>query len=162
MKKQLTIDYLEYASAAELDAADAELLTQARLVTQNAYAPYSNFYVGAAARLISGEIHTATNQENASFAVTMCAEQTLFMGLTAQFKQFEVSALAVSFANQNGPSNFPISPCGKCRQFLLEFEKNRNTLPIRVIMSGQSGIVHIVNSVADLIPLAFSSSDLIS
>ena len=159
MKKIINISYQEYTSLAELSAEDGELLLKAREITKNAYAPYSHFYVGAAARLANGDVHSATNQENASFAVTMCAEQTLFMGLSTLQPEQSVTTLAVSFENKRGPSNFPISPCGKCRQFLFEFENNRFGQPIRVIMSGQSGVIRIVDSIADLLPLSFSAAD---
>ncbi len=160
MKKQWVLDYEEYNSSEELSLQDQELLNVARGATKNAYAPYSQFLVAAAARLEDGTIHTGTNQENASYPVGMCAEQTLILGLTTKYNQFKINSIAVSYSNLNGSSNHPVSPCGKCRQFLNEFE-SRLQAPIRIIMSGLSGKVWIVNSIADLIPLAFSSDALI-
>lgn len=158
-EKQIVIKFEEYDSIDELVADDAELLRAAQEATFHAYAPYSQFHVGAAARLIDGSIHTGANQENASFPVGMCAEQTLMMALTSQFKNFTVDSLAVSYNNWNGNSDTPISPCGKCRQFLNEFEE-RLERPIRVIMGGLAGKVRIVSSVADLLPLSFGSDSL--
>ena len=159
MQQQIIINYQEYTSVAELSAPDAELLAMARSATSNAYAPYSQFFVAAAARLSNGAIHCATNQENASFPVGVCAEQALFMGLSSM-GNLSVTTLAVSYANQRGSSAVPLAPCGKCRQFLLEFENNRWGQPIRVIMSGQTGLIRVVNSIEDLLPLAFSAAAL--
>lgn len=156
MQKQIIFNYEEYGSSKELTSADAELLAAARTITPNAYAPYSQFQVGAAARLSNGNIYTGTNQENVSYPVGMCAEQSLMLGITTRFKEFKISSLAISYTNLNGLSDKPISPCGKCRQFLSEFE-SRMQLPIRIILSGQTGKVYIVNSVSDLLPLSFGS-----
>src|ERR1700754_2782135 len=142
-KKQYQFSYDEYNSAQELTASDAALLKTAQAVTVNAYAPYSHFRVGAAARLVNGEIVTGTNQENASFPAGICAERTLLPRAASLFPGVAVDVLAISYFNENGPSNRPISPCGICRQSQQEMEQ-RTGRPIRLIMGGYEGKVFVI------------------
>ena len=116
MKKEITVRYEEYASAQELAPADAALLDLAQNVTRDAYAPYSRFRVGAAARMSNGQIITGTNQENASYPVGICAERTLLSVAASLYPGVPVETLAVSYYNEQGNSDRPISPCGICRQ----------------------------------------------
>jgi cytidine deaminase len=160
MLKQILLNYQEFNSIDELDEADAELLLAARNAVKFAYVPYSQFQVGAAARLTSGKVFQGGNQENASYPVCMCAEQTLVMSLVNEVStNNRIESLAVSYLAPNGSSDTPVSPCGKCRQFLSEFEL-RSKHPIRIIMSGMTGVVRVVDSVAELLPLAFSAEDM--
>ncbi|AUR50940.1 cytidine deaminase [Aquella oligotrophica] len=157
MNKQITINYTCFDSIHELTAADKMLVELARETTNSAYAPYSKFHVGAIAKLTNGYIAKGSNQENVSYPVCMCAEQTLVLGLVNELNAGnKIETIAVSYNTQNGRTDIPASPCGKCRQFLFEFE-TRQKQNIRIIMSGMSGAVHIVDSVADLLPFAFNS-----
>lgn len=160
MLKQIILNYHELDSCDALAREDAELLTAARNAVNLAYVPYSRFQVGAAARLTDGRIFAGANQENASYPVCMCAEQTLVMSLVNELNpENRIESLAVSYLAPQGNSDTPVSPCGKCRQFLNEFEL-RAKHSIRVIMSGMIGKVRVVNSIADLLPLAFSAEDM--
>ncbi len=158
-KKQYQFSYEEFDSAGELSTPDADLLKQAQEVTANAYAPYSHFRVGAAARLVNGEIVTGTNQENASFPAGICAERTLLSAAASLFPGVAVDVLAISYFNENGPSDRPISPCGICRQSLQEVEQ-RTKRPIRLILGGQEGKVFVIPGAGQLLPLAFTSEEL--
>lgn len=160
MHKVIQINYEEYPNSLELSQADQELLALARATTAKAYAPYSNFQVGAAARLSDGSMHSGSNQENASYPVCVCAEHSLFLKLSAMFDNFIVESMAISYVSLAGKSDVPAAPCGKCRQFLFEYEKSRLPKPIRVILSGSQGKVLVVNSIADLLPLSFSAENL--
>jgi cytidine deaminase len=159
MKKEFTVRYEEYASAEELPEKDAALLDMARKTTKDAYAPYSRFRVGAAARLINGEIITGTNQENASYPVGICAERTLLSVAGALFPGVAIDTLAVSYDNENGPSDRPLSPCGICRQSLQEFEQ-RTGRSMRVVLGGQQGEVIVLEQSGLLLPFAFTGDDL--
>ena len=106
----------------ELDQQDQQLLIEARRATQNAYAPYSNFHVGAAAKLSNGQIITGSNQENASFPVGICAERVLLSAASSLHPNAAIETMAVSYQCETIKSNHPISPCGMCRQSLQEFE----------------------------------------
>ncbi len=157
MDKQITVNYACFDSIDELPESDRALVKLARESTANAYAPYSQFYVGAVAKLTNGYIAKGSNQENVSYPVCMCAEQTLVLGLVNELNAGnKIETIVVSYNTKNGQTDIPVSPCGKCRQFLFEFEV-RQKQNIRVIMSGMSGEVHIVDSVADLLPFAFNS-----
>src|SRR5260370_1184112 len=78
---------------------------------------------GSTARLVNGELITGTNQENASYPVGICAERTLLSVAGALFPGVAIDTLAVSYDNEQGSSDRPISPCGICRQSLQEFEQ---------------------------------------
>ena len=158
-KKEYQFSYEVLDSAQELNEQDRQLLKEARAVTVHAYAPYSHFRVGAAARLANGEIVTGTNQENASFPAGICAERTLLSTAASLFPGVGVDTLAISYFNENGPSDRPISPCGICRQSLLEMEQ-RTGKAIRLIMGGQDGSIYIIPSAGDLLPLAFTGEEL--
>lgn len=148
-----------YDSSDELNQADLFLLTEARSVTQFAYAPYSNFHVGAAAKLINGEVVTGTNQENASYPVGICAERVLLSVAASQYPGIGIDTIAIAYNNLNGKSDRPVSPCGICRQSFAEFQQ-RTKKPIRIILSGMEGKVQVIENAADLLPLVFGSDDL--
>lgn len=158
-KKEYRFSYEEFNSARELSAEDADLLKKAQEVTANAYAPYSHFRVGAAARLVNGEIVTGTNQENAAFPAGICAERTLLSTAASLYPGVAIEVLAISYFNENGPSNMPISPCGICRQSLQEMEQ-RMGKPIRLVLGGQEGKVYSIPEAGQLLPLAFTGEDM--
>ncbi|CAA9468490.1 MAG: Cytidine deaminase [uncultured Segetibacter sp.] len=148
-----------YESIDELPEPDARLLSQARKVSQHAYAPYSHFRVGAIARLNNGEIVTGSNQENASFPLGLCAERVMLASAASLFPGVPIKAIAVSYDNENGDSNRPISPCGICRQSLLEYE-TKCKQPIRIILGGLRGKVYVIEQAGMLLPLSFSADEL--
>lgn len=161
MKEQkFEFEYEVYNDISELKKEDAELLTKARAVTKQAYAPYSNFFVGAVAELSNGEIVTGTNQENASYPVGICAERVLLGNAATLYPGISIDTMAISYDSKEVKSDHPISPCGMCRQSLLEYE-TRTKKPIRLILAGQEGRIFIVNTVHYLLPFAFNSSELI-
>jgi cytidine deaminase len=142
-----------------LETEDADLLQAARAAVEHAYAPYSKFRVGAAVRLINGQIITGSNQENASFPAGICAERVTLSAASAVYPAIAIKALALTYINESGNNRRPISPCGICRQTLAEYEQ-RFGQPIRLILGGVSGEIFIVNRATDLLPLAFSSREL--
>jgi cytidine deaminase len=148
-----------YDSIEDLTEEDAWLLNEAREVTGMAYAPYSNFQVGAVAKLKNGEIVAGSNQENASFPVGLCAERVLLASAASIFPKIPVDTMAISYHNNNGESNHPISPCGMCRQALLEYEGRVNQ-SIRLILAGLEGKVYVIPQASMLLPLSFTSNDL--
>ena len=157
-KKEIQFDVEVYQSAEELNQADAALLANARNTTEHAYAPYSNFRVGAVASLGDGRQVAGTNQENASYPVGICAERVLLSTLASQYAGIPVDTIAISYDNRLGDSDHPISPCGICRQSLTEYEE-RLKQPIRLILSGLSGEVFIIKQARHLLPLSFSAND---
>ena len=153
-------NYQVYNDISELDEKDAWLLSEARAVTEQAYAPYSNFHVGAVAILENGEVVAGTNQENASYPVGICAERVLLGSVATMHPNVPVKSVAISYNSEAIRSDHPISPCGMCRQSLLEYE-TRTHHPIRLILSGQEGKVYVVETARHLLPFAFTSEELI-
>jgi cytidine deaminase len=152
-------DYKIYDSIDELNSEDAQLLREARNVTQFAYVPYSEFRVGAFAKLVNGKTVSGTNQENASYPAGICAERTLMSTASSLFPGVGIETMAISYHNLNGKSDRPISPCGICRQTLTEFQE-RTSHPIRIILSGMEGKVQVIENASDLLPLLFSADDM--
>jgi cytidine deaminase len=143
----------------ELTAADASLLNMARKVTADAYAPYSKFKVGAVARLANGETVSGTNQENASFPAGICAERVLLSTASSLYPNTPIESIAISYHQEKKESGHPITPCGICRQSLLEYELRMNH-PIRLILAGMKGKVFIIPRADSLLPLAFTNEEL--
>lgn len=156
---QITISYEEYESAEQLSAADRQLLELARRATADAYAPYSGFQVGAAARLMNGEMIKGSNQENASFPAGICAERVLTSSVSSMFPGVTIEVMAVSYHQDGRVTDSPVAPCGICRQTLQELE-SRSGRPIRLILGGMSGRVIILPGTSALLPFAFSGADM--
>ena len=152
--------YEVYSDSSELNERDAWLLNEAREVTSQAYAPYSKFFVGAVAMMANGEIVAGTNQENASYPVGICAERVLLGSVATLQPNIPIESIAISYNSDEVKSDHPISPCGMCRQALLEYE-SRTSRPIRLILSGQEGRVYVIKSAGMLLPFAFTSEELI-
>lgn len=148
-----------YDSSNELPESDKLLIEEARKVTENAYAPYSKFLVGAVALLNNGEKVSGTNQENASFPVGICAERSLLATAATLFTQVPIKTMAIAYHNLNGESSEPVSPCGMCRQYISEYEE-RMKQPIRLLLSGMKGRVFVLEKAGQLLPLSFGSTDL--
>jgi cytidine deaminase len=158
-KEMMSFGYEVYDSAGELKKEDIELLNAARAITDKAYAPYSHFNVGAVARLQNGEIVSGTNQENAAYPVGICAERVLMGTAAVLFPDMPIETMAISYHNLKGDSARPASPCGMCRQYLKEFE-DRTKAPVRLILSGQTGKIYIIEKASQLLPFSFGGADL--
>lgn len=158
-KEEVRFGYDVYESVDALPAGDAALLKAARDVTAKAYAPYSNFLVGAVAKLNNGEEVSGTNQENASYPVGICAERALLASAAMLQTGVPIQTMAIAYHNVNGESNHPVSPCGMCRQYIAEYE-TRTGQPIRLILSGMNGRVFVIEKASQLLPLSFGGEDL--
>lgn len=131
------------------------LIDTAKQQTQTAYAPYSKFFVGAALLLENGEILAGSNQENAAYPSGLCAERTTLFYANARFPNEKIKALAVA-AFQNGEFlDVPISPCGACRQVMLEFEQKAKQ-PMDILLYGKQG-VYLLKGATSLLPFSFVS-----
>jgi cytidine deaminase len=158
-KQSAGFDYDVYESLSQLTPEDASLLVKARAVTENAYAPYSTFFVGAAALLENGAVVTGTNQENASFPAGICAERVALAAVSSLYPDISIKTMAISYNGNGIPSDHPISPCGVCRQVLTEYE-GRVGAQVRLILGGLKGDIYIIPSARALLPLAFTSDEL--
>ena len=142
----------------ELSESDQALVEQAKAATERSYTPYSKFQVGAALRLANGVILQGSNQENAAYPSGLCAERVTMFYANSQYP--DVAPLALAIATQTG-GNFlaqPITPCGSCRQVLLESEE-RFRQPIEVLLYGTE-YVYKIKQIRDLMPLAFDKESL--
>src|SRR4029079_12026163 len=108
-KEEIKFTILVYDSSDELNQDDAFLLSEARSVTQFAYAPYSNFQVGAVAKLVNGEFVSGTNQENASYPAGFCAERSLLSTAASTHPGVAIETMAVTYNNLKGDSDTPVS-----------------------------------------------------
>jgi cytidine deaminase len=158
-EKKFEFNYTVYDSIEELPEEQRWLLNEAREVTEQAYAPYSKFQVGAVAKMANGEIIAGSNQENASFPVGLCAERVLLASISSVFPKIPIETIAISYKSEHQQSDHPISPCGICRQSLQEFESRVNH-PVQLILGGMTGPVYVIDSASRLLPLAFTSEEL--
>lgn len=126
-----------------------ELIQKAKEARELAYAPYSNFSVGAAVLTSSGNVYTGCNIENAAYPATCCAERTAIFSAIANGEQ-QFSALAVAANTEK-----PVSPCGSCRQVMSEFFEP-NTPVTMANLKGDS----ITFSISELLPLSFGAKQL--
>ncbi|WP_439182617.1 cytidine deaminase [Carboxylicivirga taeanensis] len=149
----LTTSIEAFDTKDELTAQEQILIDAAEKACHKAYAPYSEFSVGAAVLLENGEIITGSNQENAAYPSGLCAERTAMFYANAQFPDTPVSSIAIIAMNQDGIIDKPVAPCGACRQVLLETEL-RFEQPYDIILVGASAI-HKIKSSKDLLPLSF-------
>ena len=154
---KIEINY-DFVNESELSKEDLELVNRAKEATNNSYANYSHFNVGAALRLENGDIIIGANQENAAFPSGLCAERTAVFAAQAQHPDQPIEALAIAAKNVNGFIKEPISPCGPCRQVILEVE-DRYKKPVRIILYGTDGI-YIIKSVKDLLPFSFVDANM--
>jgi cytidine deaminase len=155
MEKEIfQFEYEKYASADELPEDDRALLKNAYEAASSAYAPYSNFKVGAAAEMQNGEIITGSNQENVSFPAGLCAEGVVMAAAASKFPGMPIRRLAITYQSSKENNSHPIAPCGICRQSLQEF-KERTGKPVKLIMGSLNGNIIVVNDAASLMPFSF-------
>jgi cytidine deaminase len=155
-QKHIEFIYRVYNNINELSESDARLVEKARQNTALAYAPYSKFRVSAAALLSNGEIVTGTNQENASYPVSICAERSLMASAAALFPDAYITTMAITYDTERNNSLHPISPCGMCRQAIIEHQ-SRYGHTMRLILTAKSGEIIVVENATNLLPLAFSN-----
>lgn len=138
---------------AECSEMEKKLIEAAKEATKNAYVPYSGFSVGAAVLLENGKIISGNNQENAAYPSGLCAERTAVFFANASHPDQKVIAIAIAAWYNGQFTNDVITPCGGCRQVLLETE-NRFKAPMKILMYGNNE-VYVLRSAKDLLPLSF-------
>jgi cytidine deaminase len=161
MGKKIEIPFTveEFDSTEELTAIHQQLLEEAGKAAKNAYAPYSNFNVGAALVLEDGTIITGNNQENAAYPSGLCAERVAVFAAGAQHPGKKIKTVAITAFSSELDVNSPIAPCGACRQVLAEYEK-RYESPIEIVLKGETGKIFLIQSASSLLPLIFNRKSL--
>lgn len=154
MKKiDVSISY-DKVEEQELTPAEKSLLDAARKATYRSYSPYSGFSVGAAVLLDDGTIVEGSNQENSSYPQGICAERTAIFYAGSRYPDKKILALCIAARGTDGSfTTLPVTPCGGCRQTLLESEYRQKS-PIKVLLYGLDEI-YIISSAQQLLPLAF-------
>ena len=162
MKERKIVALIDEYRPEELPQRYTDLVDAAKAATTRAHAPYSRFHVGAAIRMENGEIVCGANQENAAFSAGTCAERSACFYAASQYpgvamKQIAIAAyLEPEGYQQGGGLPFqkqPISPCGVCRQALLEYEAMYGD--IEVILYGND-VIYVLPSIKSLMPLSFT------
>jgi len=156
-KQEISFVLSIYESIEKLPVHLRKLMEVAQKTRMDAYAPYSNFQVGAAVLLENDEIVIGNNQENASYPSGLCAERVAVFQAGARFPGVPIKAIAISAASVNKKVTRPAAPCGNCRQAIAEYEQKQQD-NISLLMMGETGQVYRADSIADLLPLAFGNS----
>mgnify|MGYP006274921675 CR=1 FL=1 len=158
MNTEFNFSYEVYSDIANLNTQDKELIEKSIDAAKSAYAPYSEFNVGAALLLDNGEIILGNNQENAAYPSGLCAERVALFYANANYPENRINAMAIVALKNGKLVPNVVTPCGNCRQAMLETE-TRFQKPIRLIMGSQSGF-WIVEKAQYLLPLSFTNDSL--
>ncbi|MGN0214314.1 MAG: cytidine deaminase [Muribaculaceae bacterium] len=153
MKELILNTKIAVYSYSELTEEYKIIVNAAKEATKRSYSPYSNFCVGAALQLDNGEILTGANQENAAFTAGTCAERSVIFYAGANYPGVPFRRLAVAAFTKGEFVKTPVSPCGHCRQAILEYE-TLGGKPIEIILCGRDE-VYVLHSIKDLMPLSF-------
>ena len=155
MEELKIVTNIQICAYNELSEVEKTLIDNAKAAAQKAYAPYSKFKVGASILLENSVYVSGNNQENVAYPSGLCAERTAMFYANARHPELCPQMIAIAaYTQEGGFTEKAISPCGACRQVLLETE-NRYRHPIRVLLYGESEIM-IVQSIKDLLPLGFT------
>lgn len=158
--KSIQTEIEVYASKSELLPEERQLLERAEEARENAYAPYSNFKVGAAVLLENGEVVIGNNQENAAYPSGLCAERVAVYAAAAIHPNTRILKVAITAEAPTYTIMQPVAPCGACRQSLLEYELKQQS-DIVMLLYGEKGEVYRVNGLKQLLPLYFGQESLL-
>lgn len=150
----ITSSFTVYESIKEVSVEIQDLMTQAVEIRKKAYAPYSQFRVGAALLLDNGKIVLGSNQENAAYPSGLCAERVAIFHAGSVYPEAKILKIAITAASDTNQTKAPIPPCGSCRQSIAEYEIKQDT-PIEIYFMGEIGEVYKSASLKNLLPFMF-------
>ncbi|KAF2079641.1 cytidine deaminase [Flavobacterium sharifuzzamanii] len=150
----LTTSFTLFDNINELPAEIQDLMNQAVEIRKKAYAPYSQFKVGAALLLDNGKVILGSNQENAAYPSGLCAERTAIFYAGSAYPEAKILKMAITAASDLNQTTAPIPPCGSCRQSIAEYEIKQDT-PIEIYFMGEIGEIYKSSSLKNLLPLMF-------
>lgn len=158
-RKKLEFTYSEYEKDEGVPDEIQELIENAILATDTAYAPYSLYRVGAAVKMSNGEIIKGSNQENVAYPSGLCAERVALYAASSAYPDMDVKSIAVTVKHDFIDALEVFSPCGACRQVMAEIEAKagRN---IEIIVHAPDGKTHVFDGVSQLLPFSFKNSGL--
>lgn len=150
----VTSSFTVYDNLKELSTEIQDLMNQAVEIRKKAYAPYSQFRVGAALLLDNGKIVLGSNQENAAYPSGLCAERVAIFHAGSVYPEAKILKMAITAASDTNKTTAPIPPCGSCRQSIAEYEIRQET-PIEIYFMGEIGEVYQSASLKNLLPFMF-------
>lgn len=156
MQKEYSFKFQLYPNWESLQTIEISVVNKAFEAMEKAYAPYSKFKVGAALLLEDGQIIQGNNQENIAYPSGLCAERVALFHAGAQFPGIAVDLICIVAKGDLMPISQLLSPCGACRQVMLESE-NRQNKPIRIILVNQDNRTMCIDSVQNLLPFGFGT-----
>lgn len=154
IKREIKSIVVDYNSPAELNDELQNLIQKAKNAAEKAYAPYSEFRVGAAVLLENNEIIEGNNQENAAYPSGLCAERVAIFYANSKYPNIEIKAIAITAITKDGFIKLPIPPCGSCLQVMLESEQRANK-PIQVLLFGTNKIT-VAENIKQFLPIHFN------
>ena len=154
---RIEINLEVFDTISDLPSSIQTLMNKAHEARENAYAPYSQFKVGAALQLDTGEIILGNNQENAAYPSGLCAERVAIFHAGATHPNATITSMAISAKSLKNKVTSPIAPCGACRQVLAEYEVKQDSF-MAIYFMGESGKIVKSNSIKDLLPLIFDNT----
>ncbi|MGH7203565.1 MAG: cytidine deaminase [Candidatus Levyibacteriota bacterium] len=156
----ISIKFEVYSSLNDLPNDEQDLLASARGALDNTHSIYSRFKVGAAIQLKNGDIIPGSNQENAAYGSTICAERAALMSLGSSGNKTEMQKLAVIGTGDDIETTSPVTPCGSCRQVIREYQ-DLSGEPTVILAAGSKGdIWRFPDGIDSLLPLGFGPKDL--
>ena len=154
---RISSTFVIYKDSEELPPTENALLLKAIEARTNAYAPYSEFKVGASLLMDDGTLITGNNQENAAYPSGICAERVAIWTAMSQFPDGKIKKIFVTASSNKTNVDRPVAPCGSCRQAIAEYEIKQGSA-IEIYFTGESGKIVKAKSIRDLLPWLFDNS----
>jgi len=158
-EQKIELSYRVTEDYSDLSEQERDLISTARAAALRAYAPYSQFRVGAALLLDNGEIVSGNNQENAAYPSGICAERVALFYSSSQHPGAEVRKIAIFSPDTPEGASLPVTPCGSCRQVMAEYEGMQDH-KIEVLLVSGNGMVWKFGGVESFLPFMFDSRSL--
>ncbi len=152
-KSAVAISFEIFETIESLPADLQMLALAAQDITHTAYAPYSNFKVGASVLLANKQVVSGSNQENSAYPSGLCAERVALFSTAVQYPHQKIAAIAIA-ATKSYSFFLDCAPCGACREVMMEYERKQQS-PIAVLFQAAQGKYYLVASVKDLLPFNF-------
>ncbi|MDR2084796.1 MAG: cytidine deaminase [Bacteroidales bacterium] len=158
--KELTTKYIEYDNINQLPEDEQLLVKKAIEALDTSYAPYSQFKVGAAIKLSSGNIIIGSNQENSVSPLCLCAERVAIFTTKVAYPDDIIEKIAITAFTDNFEIEEPVAPCGSCRQVMVETVNRQNGKEFKIILHSSNGKIMAFNSINDMLPFSFNEGRL--
>lgn len=159
-QKQLTINYTEYSDISQLPEDEQLLIKKSIEALVTSYSPYSQFKVGAAIKLASGNIVIGSNQENSVSPVCLCAERVAIFNAKVTYPNDIIEKIAITASSDNFEIESPVTPCGSCRQVMVETVNRQEGRAFKIILHSPNNKILVFDSIDDILPFNFNEKRL--